>query len=100
VFFSLFLTVKDRASDTFDLYDRANAAWAQNSALRVPVKSGCKVWNYRTSDQETLCIAPCPNSWPLKPDTLKIFSGVKRRCSRAAFINDKNDSTDTLIVTT
>jgi len=29
----LFLTIKNRAFNTFDLYNRAEAAWAQDNAL-------------------------------------------------------------------
>ena len=30
-----FLAVKDRPLDAFDLYNRADATWAKNNALRV-----------------------------------------------------------------
>ena len=39
-----FLAVKDRTLDTLDFYNRAEAAWTKNHALRVPLKSSCKGW--------------------------------------------------------
>jgi muramoyltetrapeptide carboxypeptidase LdcA involved in peptidoglycan recycling len=38
-----FLAVKERPLDAFDFYKRAEAARKEDRALRVPVKSSCKV---------------------------------------------------------
>jgi hypothetical protein len=84
VLFCFFFAVKDRPFNTFDLYNGAEAAWAQDNALRVPVKSGCKRLALLNQGSRNPCIAPCPNTWPWNGYTENTF-----RCqpvSRTTFL--------------
>jgi hypothetical protein len=54
VLLGLFLAVEDHAPDASNFYDRAKLPSAEDCALRVPIKSGCEIWNCGTSNQRIL----------------------------------------------
>src|SRR4030095_4841596 len=76
VLLGLFLAVEDHAPDASNFYDRAKPASAEDSALRVPIKASCEVWNCRTSNQRIL-VSFDSRLFSHTGNLLKLLSGVK-----------------------